>query len=118
MQALLFGAQPKKGALQSHWRPASAVFARPSHASAIPATPTPNFFSAPRRVTDWARPLASSSNLSFITFLSFSFVGLWFEGRNLYARRDPGCIHAERVTQRRAIKRIDSRVVVVEAGQS
>src|SRR5262249_53700968 len=35
------------------------------------ASPTPNFFSACRRVVDWAKPLASSSNLSFILFLSF-----------------------------------------------
>src|SRR2546428_4472962 len=56
---------------------ASALFARPSEASAKPARPMPNFLSAARRVTDWARPLASSSNLSFITFLSFfvSWVG-------------------------------------------
>src|SRR5258708_28699064 len=27
-----------------------------------------------RRVTDWANPLASSSNLLFITFLSFCFI--------------------------------------------
>src|SRR6266446_8632683 len=36
----------------------------------MPARPTPNFFSAPRRVTDWARPLASSSNSSFISLRS------------------------------------------------
>ncbi len=36
--------------------------------------PSLNFFSALRRVTDWARPFASSSNLSFITFLSRSAV--------------------------------------------
>src|SRR5206468_11144631 len=40
---------------------------------AIPATPTLNFFNAPRRVADWANPLASSSNLLFTTFLSFCF---------------------------------------------
>jgi hypothetical protein len=34
------------------------------------AEPTPNFFSAARRVADWAILLASSSNLSFIIFLS------------------------------------------------
>src|SRR5262245_54954320 len=45
----------------------------PSEASITPARPMPNFFSAPRRVTDWARLLVSSSNLSFITFL----FGLW-----------------------------------------
>src|SRR5436309_177318 len=43
----------------------------------MPARPTPNCFSAPRRVTDWARPLASSSNLSFIAFLSF-LIWFWF----------------------------------------
>ena len=50
---------------------ASALFANPKQAIAIPASPVPNFFSAPRRVMDWAIPLASSSNLSFITFLSW-----------------------------------------------
>src|SRR5205807_7833643 len=39
--------------------------------STMPARPTPNFFSAARRVTDWARPLVSSSNLLFMFFLSF-----------------------------------------------
>jgi hypothetical protein len=34
------------------------------------AKPTPNFFIAPRRVTDWAKLLVSSSNL-FMVFLSF-----------------------------------------------
>jgi hypothetical protein len=33
---------------------APALSASPKAASAIPASPTPNFFSAPRRVTDWA----------------------------------------------------------------
>jgi hypothetical protein len=47
---------------------AFAVFASPKQASAIPANPKPNFFSACRRVTDWANPLASSSNLLFIGF--------------------------------------------------
>jgi hypothetical protein len=32
--------------------PASALFASPKQASAMPASPTPNFFSADRRVTD------------------------------------------------------------------
>jgi hypothetical protein len=49
---------------------ASALFASPKQASAMPARPTPNFFSAPRRVTDWAMVLVSSSNWLFITFLS------------------------------------------------
>src|SRR5438876_195184 len=39
-------------------------------ASAAPARPTPNFLSAARRETDWARPLVSSSNWWFIFFLS------------------------------------------------
>src|SRR5438552_489254 len=33
----------------------------------MPASPTPNFFSAARRVADWARLLVSSSNLLFMT---------------------------------------------------
>jgi hypothetical protein len=53
--------------------PASALFASPKQASAIPARPTPNLFSACRRVVDWANPLASSSNLLIITVLSFLF---------------------------------------------
>src|SRR6267378_82800 len=44
-------------------------------ASAKPARPAPNFFSAEGRVTDWARLLVSSSNLLFI--LPFRFV-VWF----------------------------------------
>src|SRR5947208_38983 len=56
---------------------ACPFFANPKVASAIPARPTPNFLSAPRRVTDRARPLASSSNLSFIAFLSF-LIWFWF----------------------------------------
>src|SRR6266566_3520031 len=43
-------------------------------ASAAPARLTPNFFSAPRRVTDWARLLVSSSDLLFIFFLSFDLL--------------------------------------------
>jgi len=46
------------------------LFASPKQASAMPARPTPNFFSAARRVTDWAIALVSSSNLFFIFFLS------------------------------------------------
>src|SRR2546428_11690306 len=49
---------------------ASALFASPKQASAMPARPTPNCFSAARRVTDWARPLVSSSNLLFMFVLS------------------------------------------------
>jgi hypothetical protein len=48
---------------------ALALLTRPKQASAIPARPTPNRFSACRRVADWANPLASSSNLVFILFL-------------------------------------------------
>src|SRR5947208_14336591 len=51
--------------------PASALFASPKQASAMPARPTPNFFSAARRVTDWAICLVSSSNLLFMCFLSY-----------------------------------------------
>src|SRR5262249_2324435 len=47
---------------------ASALFASPKQASAKPASPTPNFFNAARRLTDWARLLVSSSNWLFITF--------------------------------------------------
>src|SRR5439155_21875954 len=64
--------RPGQSALEVQPRAASALFVSPSAVSAIPARPTPNFFNAPRRVTDWARPLASSSNLSFIIFLVFA----------------------------------------------
>src|SRR2546423_1529499 len=37
----------------------------------MPESARPNFFSALRRLKDWAKPLASSSNLSFITLHSF-----------------------------------------------
>src|SRR5215471_19825829 len=36
----------------------------------MPARPTPNFFSAARRLTDWAICFVSSSNWLFIIFLS------------------------------------------------
>src|SRR6266568_2173919 len=52
---------------------ACALFASPKQASAMPARPTPNFFSAARRVTDWARLLVSSSNFLFMFILSFWF---------------------------------------------
>src|SRR5437867_5581301 len=55
----------------SHFVIACALFASPKQASAMPARPRPNFFSAARRVTDWARLFVSSSNLLFILFLSF-----------------------------------------------
>jgi hypothetical protein len=41
-------------------------------AKTIPAGPTPNLFSAFRRLSDWTNPLASSSNLLSITCLSFA----------------------------------------------
>src|ERR1044071_2058750 len=72
-----------------HWlpvdlhRPASASLLSPSVASAIPARPTPNCFSAPRRVTDWAIPLASSSNLSFIIFFWLFVLGYGMRGEIL-----------------------------------
>src|SRR5881296_2990201 len=65
--------------------PASALSASPTQASAMPAKPRPNFFSAPRRVTDWAMFLASSSNLSFI--LSFSFGLVFCLRQAIFARR-------------------------------
>jgi hypothetical protein len=52
-----------------------ALLGNPKQASAIPAKPTPNLFNACRRVTDWANPLASSSNLWFI---AFPFVSVLF----------------------------------------
>jgi hypothetical protein len=42
----------------------------------MPAKPTPNFFSACRRVVDWANPLASSSNLLFMLFLLFCLLSV------------------------------------------
>jgi hypothetical protein len=51
-----------------HRLSAAALFATPKQANAIPASPTPNLFSACRRVTDWANPLVSSSNLLLILF--------------------------------------------------
>jgi hypothetical protein len=50
---------------------ALVLFAKPKQASAMPASPTPNFFSACRRETDWARLLVSSSKWLFMFFLSF-----------------------------------------------
>jgi hypothetical protein len=57
---------------------ASALFASPKQANAIPARPTPNFLNACRRVTDWAICLVSSSNLLFMVLLSFARVSLLF----------------------------------------
>src|SRR2546421_48070 len=57
--------------------PASALFAKPKQASAIPARPTLNLFRACRRVTDWANPLASSSILLVMKFaFRFCFAAL------------------------------------------
>src|SRR5438270_13471492 len=70
---------------------ASALFASPKQASAMPARPTPNFFSAARRVTDWAILLVSSSKLVIIKFhFLFVFV-IWVvaQNRGLQARRAP-----------------------------
>jgi hypothetical protein len=53
---------------------ASVLFTSPKQATAIAAKLTPNLFSACRRVTDWANPLASSSNLLLITFPFVLFV--------------------------------------------
>jgi hypothetical protein len=53
--------------------PALALLVSPKQASAIPAIPTPNFFSAWRRVADWANPLVSSSNLLFMVSFLFGW---------------------------------------------
>src|SRR5213082_574761 len=65
--------------------------------STMPARPTPNFFSAPRRVTDWARLLVSSSNGLFILFYSlWLLVLLFFRGRE--SRGRPGSPPSPTVT--------------------
>src|SRR5262249_9466093 len=46
--------------------PAFALLAGENAAKKTPATPIPKFLRAPRRVTDWARPLVSSPHFSFI----------------------------------------------------
>jgi hypothetical protein len=51
--------------------PAVDFFASPKQASAMPARPIPNFFSAARRVADWAMFFVNSSNWWFILFLLF-----------------------------------------------
>src|SRR6266700_2674973 len=58
----------------SHLPAASALFASPRQASAMPPRPTPNFFSAARRVTDWARLFVSPSNVLFIALLFFDWL--------------------------------------------
>src|SRR2546430_14818049 len=75
----------------------------------MPASPTANCFSAARRVTDLARPLVSSSNGLFISFLSiccysfckFRAVGL---GRNVGRAppRSRGCSRVELTRPHRA----------------
>jgi hypothetical protein len=55
---------------QAVW--AFPLFTSPKQVRAIPARPTPNFFNAARRLTDWAICFVSSSNLLFILFLAFS----------------------------------------------
>src|SRR5438876_10056163 len=80
---------------------AFALFASPKQASAMPARPTPNFFSAARRVTDWARLFASSSNWLFMIFLSLL----------VYVSVD--CLFREKTFQRSRLRRRPGRVVVV-----
>src|SRR6185295_18985192 len=84
LRQILFAGQ---SALVAQALPAWALFARPSEASAIPARPRPNLFSAARRVTDWARPLASSSNWLFITFLSFGICSRFSGFNRCYSRK-------------------------------
>jgi hypothetical protein len=48
----------------------------PREAATAAARPKLNFLSACRRVVAWANPLASSSNLLFILFLSFLLFAL------------------------------------------
>src|SRR5213078_3565486 len=58
---------------------ASETLGRAQQVSTKPARARPDFFSAARRLTDWPRPLVSSSSLSFILFsLSFWFCLLLF----------------------------------------
>jgi hypothetical protein len=61
----LFGLQGWKAALQLL---ASARLDSPRHANTVVLRTRPSFFTACLRVTDWAKPLASSSNLLFILF--------------------------------------------------
>src|SRR5215469_12876286 len=49
---------------------ASALLVSLKNANAKPARPAPNLLSACRRVVDWANPLVSSSNFSFMAFPS------------------------------------------------
>src|SRR5207302_85000 len=59
---------------------AFALVASPKQASAMPASPTPNFFSAARRVTDWAKLFVSSSNLLFIFSLVYFVCSCFYRG--------------------------------------
>src|SRR5262245_45632104 len=61
---------PGKSSVVKFGAPALTEFGDPKQASTIPTTPTPNLFSAPRRVTDWAILFVSSSNLVLIQFLA------------------------------------------------
>src|SRR5438876_3904849 len=69
MSAAAVKTAPGTSSMVKAGAPAFAGFASPKHASARPAKPTPNFFRAAWRVTDWATLLVSSSNLLFIKFL-------------------------------------------------
>src|SRR5260221_12830399 len=76
----------------------------------MPAKPTPNFFSAPRRVTDSARLLASSSNWLFITFLSLLFVVFLFNyGCHGYSSFRTHCQPLNSLNARNAFLRRSSR---------
>ena len=70
-----------------------------------------------QRQTDWARPLASSLNLSFITFLLFLVFGLRVEGRNPGARRDDGAVHNQGVVERCSVLWVGGGVIAVEGTQ-
>src|SRR5262245_46447844 len=110
--------QPKCGGLpQSQGSPqdfgsACALVASPRVASAIPAMPLPNFFSAAFRVMDWARPFASSSNLSFITLsfcLSGRFIGSFVLTGHFVARAHVEIVGAKAA---RAIRVKENRFVI------
>jgi hypothetical protein len=67
--------------MQLDW--AFPLFASPKQASAMPARPRPNFFSAARRVTDWAICFVSSSNLLFMLSFCFWFVFVFCQRNQL-----------------------------------
>src|SRR5262249_54410537 len=110
--------QPKRGPIQVQLKcgSASALFTSPKQASTIPANPTPNFFSAPRRVTDWANPLASSSNFSFITFISFCLLisSCGLGGSNLDAGWYHRSVDHDCVVQDRTIEGVQDWVVIIK----